>query len=113
MGITSQDLNKLKEEALNKAPKNWIRVGYSTCGVAAGADEVYKVLVDEVKTRGMSIEVKKCGCVGLCSAEPLVEVNVDGVPHVYYGKVNKEVAHKIMDEHVCQKKLVENHIYEI
>jgi (2Fe-2S) ferredoxin len=43
----------------------------------------------------------------------LVEVNVDGVPHVFYGKVTKDVAHKIIEEHVCQKKLVENHIYEI
>ena len=113
MGITKQDLNILKEEAVKNAPKNWIRVGYSTCGVAAGADEVFKVLAEEVKTRGMALDVKKCGCVGLCSAEPLVEVNVEGVPHVFYGKVTKEVAHKIMDEHVCQKKLVENHIYEI
>ncbi|MEI6437808.1 MAG: (2Fe-2S) ferredoxin domain-containing protein [Candidatus Omnitrophota bacterium] len=113
MGITQQDLLQLKEKSLKDAPKNWIRVGYSTCGVAAGADVVYKVLAEEVAARGLSVEVKKCGCVGLCSAEPLVEVNVEGAPHVFYGKVNKEVAHKIMEEHVCQKKLVENHIFEM
>jgi len=113
MGITSEDLSRLKEEAVRKVPGNWIRVGYSTCGVAAGADVVYKALVEEVQARGLAVEVKKCGCVGLCSAEPLVEVNVEGAPHVFYGKVNRDVAHKIMEEHVCQKKLVENHIYEI
>ncbi len=113
MAITQDDLNALKAAAQAKVPKSWIRVGYSTCGVAAGADEVFAVLVEEVKVRGMDLEIKKCGCVGLCSAEPLVEVNVDGVPRVFYGKVNKDVAHRIMDEHVCQKKLVENHIYEI
>ncbi len=113
MGITIQDLDRLKEEAGKKVTTNWIRVGYSTCGVAAGADVVYKELVAEVSARGLVVEIKKCGCVGLCSAEPLVEVNVDGVPHVFYGKVTKDVAHKIIEEHVCQKKLVENHIYEI
>ncbi|MBF0594661.1 MAG: (2Fe-2S) ferredoxin domain-containing protein [Candidatus Omnitrophica bacterium] len=113
MGITRQDLDKLKEAAGKRVPKDWIRVGYSTCGVAAGADVVYSVLVEEVKARGLNLDVKKCGCVGLCSAEPLVEVNVEGVPHVFYGKVTKDVAHKIMDEHVSQKKLVENHIYEL
>ena len=113
MGITVQGLNELKEEAGRKTSKNWIRIGYSTCGVAAGADEVYQVLVEEVRARNLAVDVKKCGCVGRCSAEPLVEVNVEGAPHVFYGKVTRDVAHKIMDEHVCQKKLVEHHIYEI
>jgi (2Fe-2S) ferredoxin len=113
MAMTREQLDQMKQEALNKQPKEWIRVGYSTCGVAAGADEVFDVLVEDAQTRNLNIQIKKCGCLGLCSAEPLVEVNVEGVPHVFYGKVNKEIAHKIMDEHVCQKKLVENHIYEI
>ena len=113
MAITRDELNTLKAAVWAKSPKNWIRVGYSTCGVAAGAREVFEVLVEEIKARNMDIVVKKCGCVGLCSAEPLVEVNIEGVPRVFYGKVNKEVAHRIMDEHVCQKKLVENHIYEL
>ena len=113
MGMTREDLNKLRDEAQTKAAKNWIRVGYSTCGIAAGADEVFNVLAEEVKTHGFNVEVKKCGCAGLCSAEPLVEVSVEGAPHVPYGKVDKDVAHRIIDEHVAQKKLVENHIYEI
>jgi NADP-reducing hydrogenase subunit HndB len=113
MAITMKDLNELKVAAQKNAPKNWIRVGYSTCGIAAGAKEVLDVLVEEAKAHGINIEIKKCGCVGLCSAEPLVEVNVDGAPRVFYGKVTKDVAHRIMDEHVCQKKLVENHLYEI
>ena len=112
MSMTIEELNRLKEEAQKKQPGNWIRVGCSTCGLAAGAGEVFKVLCEEVKSHNLDIQVKKCGCVGLCSAEPLVEVNVDGTPHVFYGKVNQEIAHKIVDEHVVQKKLVENHIYE-
>ncbi len=113
MGIMKQDLDRIKEESGKNVSKNWIRVGYSTCGVAAGADVVYQVLSEDAKARGLAVEVKKCGCVGMCSAEPLVEVNVEGAPHVFYGKVTREVAHKIMDEHVCQKKLVENHIFEL
>ena len=111
--MTIDQLNAIKDEAQKKRAQNWIHVGYSTCGVAAGAKEVYEELLEESKARNLTIEIKKCGCVGLCSAEPLVEVNVEGAPRVFYGKVNKEVAHKIIDEHVCQKKLVEGHIYEI
>lgn len=113
MAMTRDELNKLKAAAQTKTPKNWIRVGYSTCGVAAGAKEVLDVLNEEIKAHNMDVTVKKCGCVGLCSAEPLVEVNIEGAPRVFYGKVDKDVARRIVDEHVCQKKLVENHIYEI
>ena len=113
MPMTRDELNRLKADALAKEPKNWIKVGYSTCGVAAGAKEVFETLVEEVKARNIDVVVKKCGCLGLCSAEPLVEVNTEGVPRVFYGKVTKEVAHRIMDEHVYQKKLVENHIYQL
>jgi len=113
MAMTRDELNKLKSDTQAQSPKNWIRVGYSTCGVAAGAKEVLDVLNEEIKAHNIDVIVKKCGCVGLCSAEPLVEVNIEGVPRVFYGKVNKDVACRIVDEHVCQKKLVENHIYEI
>ncbi len=113
MGITKEDLAQLKEAAVKARPKNWIKVGYSTCGVAAGADEVYKTLVEEVKSHGVDVAVIKCGCAGLCSAEPLVEVNVEGMPHVFYGKVTRDVAQKVVEEHICQKKLVENHIYAL
>ena len=113
MAITKQDLITIKNETIARKPKSWIRVGYSTCGVAAGAKDVYDILISETKARGLDLSIKKCGCVGLCSAEPMVEVNIDGVPRVFYGKVNKEVAHKIMDEHVVGKRLVDGHIYEL
>jgi NADP-reducing hydrogenase subunit HndB len=113
MPMTRDELNRLKADAQAKEPKNWIKVGYSTCGVAAGAKDVLDVLSGDVKARNMDVVVKKCGCLGLCSAEPLVEVNIEGMPRVFYGKVTTEIAHRIMDEHVCQKKLVENHIHQI
>ncbi|NTV30221.1 MAG: (2Fe-2S) ferredoxin domain-containing protein [Candidatus Omnitrophica bacterium] len=113
MGMTKEELFKMKDAALAKRPQNWIRVGYSTCGIAAGAKEVYETMIEETRARNLNVQVSKCGCLGLCSAEPLVEVNVEGAPRVFYGKVNKEVAQKIVDEHVGQKKLVEGHIYDI
>lgn len=111
--MTKEDLARIKNETVARKPKNWIRVGYSTCGVAAGAKEAYEALTADAKARGLDIAIKKCGCVGLCSAEPLVEVNIEGAPRVFYGKVTAEVAHKIMDLHVAQKRLVDGHIYEI
>jgi NADP-reducing hydrogenase subunit HndB len=113
MVMTKEELLKMKDDAIAKRPKNWIRVGYSTCGIAAGAKEALDALIEAAKAHNLDIEISKCGCLGLCSAEPLVEVNVEGAPRVFYGKVTRDIAHKIIDKHVCQKKLVDGHIFEI
>jgi len=93
--------------------RDWIKVGMSTCGVAAGAEEVYKTLVEESQKRNIQIDIKKCGCLGMCYAEPLVEVSVEGLPCVIYGRVDKETAIKILEKHVCAKLLVNDSIYDL
>jgi NADP-reducing hydrogenase subunit HndB len=112
-------VSKLSREALNEIRnqpekrEEYISIGMSACGIAAGAEEVYKILVEEVKKRKMPIAVTKCGCIGMCYAEPLVEVKVRGMPVVTYGKVNKDTALRILEEHVSGKKLLNDCIYDV
>ena len=110
--LTPQDVEKIYADR-KTASKDYIKVGMSTCGIAAGADEIYATLKDELKKRNVSIELKKCGCVGMCYAEPLVEVKIDGLPAVTYGKVTKDIAMKIVEKHVCGKLLVNDSIFEL
>ena len=110
--LKPQDLDRISSEK-KVAAGDWIKVGMSTCGIAAGADEVLQTLKDEVKKRNVEIDIKKCGCVGMCYAEPLVEVKIDGLPPVTYGRVNKEIAMKIVEKHVCGKMLVNDSIFEL
>ena len=49
----------------------------------------------------------------MCYAEPLIEVYVEGLPVVTYGMVNSETALRIMEEHVCGKRLVNDHIFDL
>ena len=49
----------------------------------------------------------------MCYAEPLVEVKIDGLPQVTYGKVTKEIAMKIIEKHVCSKMLVNDAIFSL
>ena len=90
-----------------------IRVGLSTCGIAAGADKVFTVLKEEVAKRNLAINVERCGCVGQCYAEPLVEVAVAGLPQVTYGQIDEKDAVVIIERHVCNKKLLQDRIYKI
>lgn len=98
---------------INKACSNCIKVGMSTCGLAAGAEVIYNIFIDELQKRNLPIKVEKCGCIGMCYAEPLIEVILPDMPDTIYGRVNKDVALKIIEQHLIQKKLVENHIYEL
>lgn len=107
-----KDIKKIRSQA-QKNKGDWIKVGMSTCGIAAGADTVYATFVEEKEKRKLSIAIEKCGCAGMCHAEPLVEVCVEGLPCVTYGHVDKETAVKIIDKHVLGKFLLNDHIYSI
>ena len=110
--LTPDDLEEMSKPAENKS-KDWIKVGMSSCGIAAGAEDVFNFFVEEVKKRNLQIKIKKCGCAGMCYAEPLVEVHVEGLPSVVYGMVNKEVATKILEEHVISKMLVNDYVFDV
>lgn len=110
--ITAEKLDALYRQG-QKTSENWVKVGMSTCGIAAGADEVYKTLSAEVTKRAIPVQVKKCGCLGMCHVEPLVEVNISGMPTVIYAKVTPEVAVKIVEKHLLTKTLLNDHIFAL
>ena len=70
-----------------------IIVGTATCGVAAGAGKVLDSLMESVAAENLSgtVEVSETGCIGLCYAEPLVEVFDQGDQRLY-GKVSSDMA---------------------
>jgi NADP-reducing hydrogenase subunit HndB len=41
-----------------------------------------------------------------------VEVIVPGMPDVIYGKVDRAMVDKIIDEHIIGKQLISDHIYD-
>ena len=87
--------------------------GTGTCGRAAGAMDALKAAQDELKKAGVTdVVVKHTGCMGLCFSEPTVEVRVPGMPAVIYGKVNADVARKIVRSHIVGKQLVSDYIYD-
>jgi (2Fe-2S) ferredoxin len=110
--INKDKLKKLKSEFL-KTPKNWIKVGMSTCGIAAGADVVLETLKQEVEKRQLDVVVSQCGCAGKCYAEPLVEVCTEGLPQVIYGNIDQKSAMEIIERHIGNKQLLNDHIYNV
>ena len=53
-----------------------IRVGVSTCGLAAGAEAVYAAIDTYLHRRQLAVTLQRTGCLGACHREPLVEILV-------------------------------------
>ncbi len=114
-----EDLKRIREEALEKRKvkttegKAQVTVAMGTCGIAAGARETMKAVLDMIEKENISgIIVSQTGCIGLCEKEPIVQVTVGTEPKVTYGKVTPEVARRIMKEHVEQGKIVQDYVIQ-
>jgi NADP-reducing hydrogenase subunit HndB len=112
-----EDLKRLKEEALEKRKarattgKAQVIVGMGTCGIAAGARETMKAILDTIETGNLDgIVVTQTGCIGRCEWEPIVEVLAGDQPKVIYGKVTPAKAQQIMKEHVVGGKVVSEYV---
>ena len=45
-----------------------IRIGLGSCGIAAGALKVKESVEAEIEKRGLELEVRPTGCIGMCHA---------------------------------------------
>ena len=100
------------EEIKNKALSEWeefdrkdqtsILVGSGTCGRAAGALEVLSAFQTELGNRSLTdtCRVVEVGCLGLCYAEPLVEIRDAQGRRFLYPKVDPESVPELVKLHV-------------
>ena len=108
-----EELRRIKEEALKKreAVRTMGRVQIiapmGTCGIAAGARQTMKTILDIIEKENLSdVVVQQTGNSGLDEWEPIIKVAVGGQPEVTYAKVTPEKAERIMREHVMAEKVV-------
>jgi NADP-reducing hydrogenase subunit HndB len=80
-----------------------ITVHLATCGIAAGAREVVNALVEEMAEEDRPhIKMQTSGCIGRCSTEPNVTVQIEGAEPVIYQKMNGEKMRRVFREHVLK-----------
>ncbi len=84
-----------------------ITVGMGTCGIAAGAREVMHAILSELDRRGISAHVTTVGCIGMCSKEPLVDIQQGNEPRVTYGNITPDLVPRLIEEHLVQGNVVE------
>ena len=104
---------KIKQR-IEQAKTNWKRlcegwtplifVGSATCGLASGAGEVTEAIHKELKRLRVKAEVIPVGCIGMCFAEPLVDIKMPGQPRICYSEVTPEKITKILKSHLKNSK---------
>ena len=109
-----EELKKLKEKAqrqvaLREGNKKYrVVVSMGTSGIAAGARDVMKTMLDEIEKRGLEdVEVRVTGEVGLEDVEPVVRVEEAGGEKTTYARLDAEKARKIVAEHLEKGKKVD------
>ena len=61
-------------QRLTAGERPWIRIGTAMCGHAAGAYDVIDALKAELEKHKINAVVDEVGCLGICYAEPLVDI---------------------------------------
>ena len=77
-----------------------IIIGLGSCGIAAGGlqvKETFQTLADNAK---FDLTVGETGCMGMCYAEPMVEIRDPDGRRTIYGNVDEKKAVLIFDAHI-------------
>ena len=90
----------LQWKAMQQSENAWILIGMGTCGRAAGAEDVLAALNQKLAEQHIQAEILQVGCIGLCYAEPLIEVIKPGMPSVFYGNLTPELIPEIIKDYL-------------
>ena len=119
--MTLEELRKLRDTTKTDLKRRetegkeiQVIVGMGTCGIAAGAKETLDAFLKALDENQLveSVILRQTGCMGLCYAEPTVEVVVPGMPTVIYGRVDPQVVKKIVSVHLIRRQLLDNQILD-
>ena len=108
---TIEDLQKIREKAqrdlrMRTETGTRIIVGMGTCGIAAGARETMHAILQELDRQEIDAHVTTVGCIGMCSREPLVDIEQAGQPRITYCNVGPGMVPRLVDEHLRQGKVI-------
>lgn len=97
-------------DARDNSEKPKIIIGMGTCGIAAGAREILKAVMEEIKKRDIKATVTQTGCIGMCEKEPLMDVKLPDDERITYGNLEPSDVKQIIVEHVINGNIVQDKV---
>jgi NADP-reducing hydrogenase subunit HndB len=105
--LKKEDLGGIKDRTLREitlkegGTTTKITVHLGTCGIAAGGKDVMDALAEELAASGRKdIRVVASGCMGMCSSEPNVTVEMLGKEGVIYKHMDKNKMRQVFKRHI-------------
>ena len=98
-------VKELKRRTVNKPV---IFVGTGTCGLGAGAGKTMIAVKKYLSENKIEAELIETGCIGLCSSEPLMDVQLPGFNRISFEKVSEDKVEEILENLFKNKALTEN-----
>ena len=112
-----EDLDKIRDRVRRSRSleesryRGRITVHMGTCGLASGAGKVMDALRKEIDGRGIQdLLLTTSGCVGLCSREPMVTVELRGEAPVKYIDLSEDKIPGIFESHVLGGSIVSEYV---
>ena len=88
-------------------------VGAGTCGLGAGADKMMQRLSAYLNEMQIEAKIVEVGCIGLCSDEPLLDIQLPGKTRLIFRKVTTDnvisIVEKVLQHKIPLKNLLGQH----
>lgn len=96
--------NKAKGEweAFNQLERPRILIGAATCGRAAGALEVWDKFKEELAIKSIEADIHEVGDLGMCYAEPLIEIGLPDGRRVLYQEVTEKIVPELIRDFILK-----------
>jgi NADH:ubiquinone oxidoreductase subunit F (NADH-binding)/Pyruvate/2-oxoacid:ferredoxin oxidoreductase delta subunit/(2Fe-2S) ferredoxin len=102
VGSTGDLFSTLKRDKLQRPA---FFIGAGTCGLGAGAQKTINALKKNLEVRGMEYDLVEVGCIGLCSSEPLLDVQLPGKNRISFTRMTADkvddLLKALLDEGRC------------
>ena len=95
-----ESVAKQRWEDLNSGSKPCIRIGTALCGEAAGSKNLLPRIQNVLDALKIDANVSEVGCLGLCFAEPLLDIQLPGQNRVFYRNVSEDDLEPIITSHI-------------
>lgn len=90
VNLTRTEHDRLQLLTRAKVTVPVIFIGTGSCGLAAGAGETLEAIRNFIEENKSKAEIVEVGCIGLCSEEPLMDIQIPGKARVSFNRVTAD-----------------------
>lgn len=99
-------LSLLRKDNVNKPV---VYIGAGTCGLGAGAGKTIEAVKLYLYDNHIDADIVETGCIGLCSSEPIMDVQLPGLNRISFEKVTDSIVPEILSD-IFDKKVPDSNV---